>query len=262
LRRITRTACTSGGRAIDLNKLKLAAIGNGGIFSFKELTDPPGYLVGIAKTKDEVIELTSELLTDVLKLVHPDHQPPERRELAQRVTQQLLALQPFVFPAPKPKKSSPTPPRTADVTDKKACSVETFEKPSRYPCEKCAADVPYFYCATCRAEYDRRRKQENEKQAAKQRVWYARRSALEEQWRLPATCPQCREEFKLKRTRQVLFAQVPAARPSPPWHGAREHRQSIRVAPMPPGRRTKFCLGAHPKLPWQCGGLRGMDNVL
>jgi hypothetical protein len=29
--------------------------------------------------------------------------PPERQELAERVAKELLALKPFVFPAPKPK---------------------------------------------------------------------------------------------------------------------------------------------------------------
>ena len=33
--------------------------------------------------------------------VHPDRHAPEQQELAKRVTQDLLALRPFVFPAPK-----------------------------------------------------------------------------------------------------------------------------------------------------------------
>ena len=85
-----------GGDYNHVDKLKIAAIGHEHFG-----LDPLGYLVGIASTKNEVIELTSEVLADTLKLTHPDHHPPERQELAHRVTQALLALQPFVFPAPK-----------------------------------------------------------------------------------------------------------------------------------------------------------------
>jgi len=46
-------------------------------------------------------ELTSDLLTDALSLVHPDRHPPERQELAKRVTARLSDLRPFV-PEPEP----------------------------------------------------------------------------------------------------------------------------------------------------------------
>ena len=65
---------------------------------------------GIASFNDADIELTSELLADALRLTHPDCHPPERQELAHRVTQGLLALQPFVFPASKPKLKKPAKP--------------------------------------------------------------------------------------------------------------------------------------------------------
>ena len=53
--------------------------------------------------------LTLELLYEVLSLVHPDKHPPERAELANRVTAALNKLKPFTAPAPKPK---PPPPVT------------------------------------------------------------------------------------------------------------------------------------------------------
>ena len=109
----------------------------------------------------EVGDITSELLADTIQLTHPDRHPPERREMAKRVTQELLALQPFVFPAPKPKPARPvTPPRNGSDGGRR----ETTPKPSQpaYPCELCAGSVPYFYCNPCKAEYRRRREAERE----------------------------------------------------------------------------------------------------
>ena len=87
----------------DLEEMRLVAMG----------IALPGYEAEAGKVV-EVVDITSELLADALQLTHPDRHPPERRELAQRVTQELLALKPFVFPAPKPK---PAPPkRTSDAS--------------------------------------------------------------------------------------------------------------------------------------------------
>ncbi len=94
-----------GGRWDDFDKLKLAASGileDWGI-------DPLGY--GTDTIGTEVGDITSELLADTIQLTHPDKHPVERRELAKRVTQELLALKPFVFPAPKAKSSPGLKPR-------------------------------------------------------------------------------------------------------------------------------------------------------
>jgi hypothetical protein len=56
----------------------------------------------------QVTDLTSELLDEIFRLVHPDCHQAERHDLAKRVTQSLLALKPFVFPAPQPK-AKPSP---------------------------------------------------------------------------------------------------------------------------------------------------------
>jgi hypothetical protein len=153
--------------------------------------DPLGLLADTADTDGETIDLTSELLTDVLRLTHPDHHPPERQELAHRVTQGLLALQPFVFPAPKPEPTVPTSePRDESF---KAPRV-TLKEPLRYPCSDCADTVPYFYCDACRAEWDRRQEKERERQNARQRAQYARRKAR--RWKSKA-CEACGVAFKV-----------------------------------------------------------------
>jgi hypothetical protein len=41
--------------------------------------------------------------------VHPDRHALKHKALATRVTQELLALRPFVFPAPKPRQPAPAP---------------------------------------------------------------------------------------------------------------------------------------------------------
>ncbi len=145
-------------------------------------------LLGLGDTIEPTFrDIITELLTDVLQLVHPDKHPPERRELATRVTQELLALQPFVFPAPKPKPIRPVaPPRDGSSKSPR----ETPKDPSRpaYPCELCADTVPYYYCHACEAEWDKRREAEREQERAKQRAQYARRQARKRSWRAPKLC--------------------------------------------------------------------------
>ena len=180
-----------GGDWRDLDKLKLSAMGTD--FGL----DPLGYLADTAAATGEVIELTSELLADAIQLVHPDQHPPERQELAHRVTQGLLALQPFVFPAPKPE---PAPvPSSERHGSFEGCS-ETHKKAVTYPCKNCADTVPYYYCDTCRAEWDSRQEKERERENAKRRKWYAERKATLARARPPTICATCGEKFKGKRT--------------------------------------------------------------
>jgi hypothetical protein len=132
----------------------------------------PGY-ENVDTVGTEVPDITSELLEDIVKLVHPDLHPPERRETAKRVTQELLALKPFVFPAPKPAEidTNPKPPASKPRPDKKPSGSE---KPP-YPCELCADAWFVDYCDACKAERERRLKEEADRERAKHRKWYAQR---------------------------------------------------------------------------------------
>ena len=147
----------------------------------------------------DVTDLTLELLADLIELCHPDKHPVKRKELAGRVTQQLLALRPFVFPAPKPKEHKPKQePRDAFVQ----VPIRPFNEPSRlcsFPCSDCAGDVPYFYCDACKAEWNKRQGKEAERERAKQRNWYR---ARRERTRRSVTCPGCKEPFKQRRVDQ------------------------------------------------------------
>jgi hypothetical protein len=190
----------AGGNYDDIDKLRASALTGGGDL-FGVHLDPLGYMDGIAQFDDADIELTSELLADVLKLTHPDHHPPERKELAHRVTQQLLALQPFVFPAPKPK---PPP----DLTSKPPTRPRKSEpKPSapQYPCPDCADTTPYFYCDACRAEYEKRQLEEDERRKAKQREQYARRPKMWTPPKPPPGTPKPRNQ----RQSMVAVNQIP-----------------------------------------------------
>lgn len=75
------------------DELKLAAIG---LFSSNA-------------TSEGFKDLTTELLTAALALTR--RHPPERKAEAQRITQELTALMPFVFPAPErePPRAKPLP---------------------------------------------------------------------------------------------------------------------------------------------------------
>jgi hypothetical protein len=193
----------AGGSCTDLDKLKNSA----GMLALDtewlapEITDPLGYMDGVARMDGADADMTSELLADVLRLTHPDHHPPERQQLAHGVTQRLLALQPFVFPAPKPKKplfdrtprkDSPPPPSSSRTPDP--------ERPPRFPCADCADAMSYEYCTACRAEYDRREQKEFERRTPKQRADYKRRRQRALARRPPRRCEACGAEFKRTRT--------------------------------------------------------------
>jgi hypothetical protein len=69
-----------GGEYQDIDKLKMSALGTRfNHIGMDHLFDPLGYMAGLAKSADEVIELTSELLDDVLVLVHPTSNRPSAR---------------------------------------------------------------------------------------------------------------------------------------------------------------------------------------
>ena len=180
----------AGGASVDIHKLKMAAWGIGSYAA--------GDTIGA-----ELGDITTELLTDALQLTHPDKHPPERRELATRVTQELLALKPYVFPKPVRPSMQPQPaPRNG--SDKVVSEI--FEKALRasqsYPCFDCADTVPFYFCSTCKAEWENRRKDERERVNASQRRWYARRKQflrLHEHKR-QVTCPECSRPVGERRT--------------------------------------------------------------
>jgi hypothetical protein len=185
----------AGGKSGDIEKLKMSALGMGlGLFLGLDL-DPLGYLSETASTTGEAIDITAELLTEAIELAHPDKHPPERHEAAHRVTQQLVALKPFVFPKPKPK---PEPPRSASH----AALITRSPTPTpsmQYPCKECRSSIPYYYCDSCKTEWRKRRKVERERQAKKQREWYARRKKTKALYAKPRHCP-CGAKINSKRS--------------------------------------------------------------
>jgi hypothetical protein len=197
----------AGGSYNDIDKLKLS-VGCGGTVLDRLYLDPLGYMDGIARLDGADADLTSELLADTLRLTHPDCHPPERKALAHHVTQGLLALQPFVFPALKPEpEPKPTEPPIMDSwygADAIAKSVlaEKFDKePLRlpYPCADCRSAIPADYCDACRAEWEKRQHEEHEKETAKQRAAYKRRRDRTLARRPKRQCESCGTEFKSKR---------------------------------------------------------------
>jgi hypothetical protein len=198
-----------------------------GIAAAEPFLDPLGYMAETAKTADETILLTAEILVETLRLTHPDAHPPERQELANRVTGQLLALQPFVFPAVKPKPVVPYQ-QSRNASDK-VSSRNLNEPPgSRYPCADCASTVPLFYCTACRAEFEGRCREERERERAKQREWYARRKARRAMGKRLTPCAACGNEVRSKRKDARFCSGTCRQRP---------HRKAVtnknNVAPRP-----------------------------
>lgn len=188
----------AGGRYDDINNLKLSAATSGGDFlgiHCPEVNDPLGYMDGIARLDGADVELTSELLADVLQLTHPDRHAPEHKALAGRVTQSLLAIKPFVFPAPKPKQVvSPKPGK--DINDREP--IKEKAPRARFPCSDCADTTPYYYCDECRGEYDKREREKDEKRREKRRQQYARRGKM---W----TPPRDKSTPKPRSQRQAVI---------------------------------------------------------
>jgi hypothetical protein len=221
----------AGGKSSDIDKLRNAAT-FANVGGLETVTDPLGYLAGIASSKDEVIELTSETLDDTVKLVHPDCHPPERKELATRVSAQLIALKPFVFPAPKPK----PPPTYSPATDNKSAvsSRAATAKSLRYPCTECASTIPAYYCSACKAEWDKSEGKRLEEERKKHLRQLKRRRQLRADRRLARTgkCAVCGEWFKGRR-RDALFCsdacrQQAHRKPSQDAERVRAHSARIR----------------------------------
>ena len=186
----------AGGNKGDLTKLQISALGINLAELFGNPVDPLGYFEGSAQLGDEEIELTSELLADAIRLAHPDHHPPERAELAKRTTARLLALQPFVFPAPKPKPSlGEILRRNGGGTASSTSAAETeraVTKSPAYPCADCRSTIPKYYCTACRSEWEKRWVEKEERARAKRREWYAKRKAR--RWKSKA-CTECGATF-------------------------------------------------------------------
>jgi hypothetical protein len=198
LAKATRLYLENGGKLSDAKKIVDTVSFAGLGFTLGSDLDPLGYSADTIGA--DVGDITSELLADILQLTHPDHHPPERRDLAKRVTQDLLALKPFVFPAPKPKPPlTYTPARDGSVKRQAAPSKEP--SPPAYPCMLCAETVPYYYCAPCRVEYERRQEQDRERERAKQRAQYARRQQRKRWLRPPKLCAAdgCTTQVKAHR---------------------------------------------------------------
>jgi hypothetical protein len=94
-----------------------------------------------------------------------------------------------------------TPPPNGSFKEHRDTFKEALQAIAAYPCKECKSTVPYFYCAACKAEWDKRQLEERDRINAKQRKWYARRK-----WRksirnyLKATlCAACGEKFEAKR---------------------------------------------------------------
>lgn len=148
-------------------------------------------------------DLTSELLEATIALTHPDKHPPERQAEANRVTQELLALKPFVFPAPEPE----PPPKQRDVSSKQ--HGDDLNKPSQpaFPCEDCRDTIPKYYCNSCKAQWERQQEKDREweekrrvRKNARQRQLYERHKQVNRFRSKPTSCAMCGKAFKPKRS--------------------------------------------------------------
>jgi hypothetical protein len=162
-------------------------------------TPSPGF--SVEHIPNEFPDLTSELLSATLQLVHPDKHPPERQGLAKQVTTDLLALKPYVFPAPKPE-PPPVYKASGDACVKKPRREPSEPSKPPYPCELCEGTVPANYCKVCEAERERRQEERRERKEQK-RIERNAKARRRYAWRKPKPgltfCSNCAGEFRAKR---------------------------------------------------------------
>lgn len=181
----------AGGRVFgdDFDELRLAA---GGLFIFHEADD----------VANDFSDLTTELLNATIALTHPDKHPSERKAEANRVTQELNALRPFVFPPPPPE----PPPEPAKPND------GLFSQPgdglnklsSRYPCDNCRDALPLDYCDSCKAQHEKKWQEEHEEEEKQRQQKNKRQRELYRRHNMFRTrrhcCVSCNKKFESKRS--------------------------------------------------------------
>jgi hypothetical protein len=177
----------------DFDELILAASGFSAFTGFEADTD--------------FSDLTSELLAATIALTHPDKHPVERRAEANRVTQELQALKPFVFPAPEPEPEPELEAKSGDDSFKHhAVDLDETSQPA-YPCEDCRDTIPSFYCNPCKAQWEKEQEKEREREEEERkrknacaRARYKASKRFRDLHAKPAVCEMCGNAFKSKRS--------------------------------------------------------------
>ena len=188
----------AGGSTLDkdFNELRLAANGY-----FQSLVRP------CDRVDDDFADLTSELLTATIALTHPDKHPIERKAEANCVTQELHALKPFVFPAPPPKEPEPPPDPPDDNDGLLNDPCGSLNKLSLYfPCDDCRDALPIDYCDACRAQYEKKQQEDDERFEKKRQQTNERQRKLYRQrnhgfrTHKRRQCATCNKIFKHNRS--------------------------------------------------------------
>jgi hypothetical protein len=187
-----------------IKALKVYAHAGGSLYGEKfDQLKRAASIFGRGTGSDDFKDLTTELLTAAIALTHPDRHPIERRAEALRVTQELTALKPFVFPAPEPE----PPPKPRDVCSKRSMEILNKPSPPPYPCDDCRETTSSFYCDVCKAQWEKERQTERERaeqkrkaKNARQRERYLRHKQCKRYYDPPTNCASCGNAFKPKRS--------------------------------------------------------------
>ena len=117
---------------------------------------------------DDFSDLTSELLDATIALTHPDKHPIERKAEANRVTQELHALKPFVFPAPPPKEPEPPakPRMTALFNDGTVRNLNNLSRRT-FPVMTAATRCPASIAIPARHNDEKKQQEDHERDEKK-----------------------------------------------------------------------------------------------
>jgi hypothetical protein len=154
------------------------------------------------RTGDNFADLTSELLAATIALTHPDKHPPERKAEATRVTQELHALKPFVFPAPEPE-PPPKPSKDDGLFSQSRDRLNKLSQPD-FPCDDCRDALTSDYCDSCKAQHEKKWQEEHEREEKERQQKNERQRELYRQHNMFRTrrhcCVSCGKKFESKRS--------------------------------------------------------------
>jgi hypothetical protein len=151
---------------------------------------------GIKKRASDERFLYLDVLEAAIRLTHPDKHPPERKDQAQQVTAQLLALKPYTLERPPP----PSPEeeeKRAKAAAERSATMWQWERGKDAPKSEldfshpCIYTTPYYYCDECRKRWEEGQQRRREAERQKQRAYRKVRRARELMRRPAMHCKVC-----------------------------------------------------------------------
>ena len=162
------------------------------------LPDALGYMAEAAVEEGETITLTSELLIEILRLVHPDMHPPNGANSPPGRPSNCWRCSRVCSPRRSPNRTGLARQCVTVLSTqirgvpRRRHSRATHVSIARRPCRSIIAPPAALSLKQGNEE-------ERQREAAKQRQWYEQRKARRAKWMRPKPCAACGNDIKGKR---------------------------------------------------------------